>query len=104
MLIFEQYQVSPIVVGKCDKEIHEHCHVFIGKDKDDGAMMNCLMGVAANNHSAMGEQCFDAVSFYFHFEVFSILSRLPILAVSKCFFWIFCPESLHCFKYLFLIE
>ena len=81
MLIFEQYQVSPIVVGKCDKEIHEHCHVFIGKDKDDGAMMNCLMGVAANNHSAMGEQCFDAVSFYFHFEVFSILSRLPILAV-----------------------
>ena len=64
MLIFEQYQVSPIVVAKCDKEIHAHCHVFIGKDKDDGAMMNCLMGVAANNQSAMGEQCFDAVSFY----------------------------------------
>lgn len=62
MLIFEQYQVSPIVVGKCDKEIHTHCHEYIGKDKDDGAMMNCLMGVAANNNSAMGEQCFDAVS------------------------------------------
>ena len=62
MLIFEQYQVSPIIVGKCDKEIHEHCHEHIGKDKDDGAMMNCLMGVAANNNSAMGEQCFDAVS------------------------------------------
>lgn len=61
MLIFEQYQVSPIVVGKCDHEIHNQCHEHIGKDKDDGAMMNCLMGVAANNRTSLSEQCYNAV-------------------------------------------
>ena len=62
MLIFEQYQVSPLVVGKCDKEIHEHCKKFIGKEKDDGGMMDCLMGLAAKEDNSMSEQCFSAVS------------------------------------------
>ncbi|XP_066933880.1 Golgi apparatus protein 1-like isoform X5 [Clytia hemisphaerica] len=62
MLIFEQYQVSPLVVGKCDKEIHEHCKTLIGKEKDDGGMMDCLMGLAAKENSGMSEQCFTAIT------------------------------------------
>jgi len=61
MLMFEQYQVSPAIVGKCDKEIHSHCKHIIGKEKDDGAMMDCLMAVAANKNSEMSDQCYSAV-------------------------------------------
>ena len=59
VLIFENYQVSPIILAKCDKEVHQQCSHLIGK-RDDGDMMDCLMTIATNN--SLSEGCFIAVS------------------------------------------
>lgn len=61
IMIFEQYQVSPIIVAKCDGEIKDHCSHLIGKEKDDGAMMDCLMTMAASGNNTMSDDCFAAV-------------------------------------------
>jgi len=58
--VFENYQISPIIVNKCDQEIEQHCKHLVGK-RDDGDMMDCLMTVAASNDS-LSDQCFQAVS------------------------------------------
>ena len=65
--IFENYQINPVIVAKCETEIHTHCKHLIGR-RDDGDMMDCLMTVATNN--SLSEQCFNAVGFYFrhHFS------------------------------------
>lgn len=61
ILVFEQYQVSPIIVAKCDSEIKNHCSHLVGKEKDDGAMMDCLMTLAASGNNTMSDHCFTAV-------------------------------------------
>lgn len=58
-MVFDNYQISPIIVAHCDVEIHNFCSNLIGK-RDDGDMMDCLMTQATTNVS-LGAKCFEAV-------------------------------------------
>ncbi|XP_057291039.1 Golgi apparatus protein 1-like isoform X2 [Hydractinia symbiolongicarpus] len=58
-MVFDNYQISPIIVAHCDVEIHNFCSNLIGK-RDDGDMMDCLMTQATTNVS-LGAKCFEAI-------------------------------------------
>ena len=61
IMIFEDYELSPVIVGSCDREIDHYCKHLIGR-KQDGAMMGCLMDVATNN--SVSDKCYEAVSVF----------------------------------------
>ena len=58
-MIFENYKISPVIVRGCDTEINQHCKEHMGS-QDNGAMMDCLMTIAANNNS-LSTECFESV-------------------------------------------
>ncbi|XP_065676137.1 Golgi apparatus protein 1-like isoform X1 [Hydra vulgaris] len=58
--IFENYQLNPIIVAKCEAEIHTHCSKYIG-NRDNGYMMDCLMALAPENNS-LSEECFTSIA------------------------------------------